>query len=188
MINPIIKAEVVARISAGMSITRASSTYGLARATIQAWCQQCGVTSKGPRGHQRRHSLQEKVEVIRLYQQGLTSRQVCTQMNLSENTFWSWIRDKSKILAVYSVQEPHSRPAVTATLERSGKEAKDVSKPNDHDTKKYIRALKEENEFLKAKAAYLEALMELSGIPASDFKKKPNTKPLTESAKKESET
>ena len=36
-----------------------------------------------------------------------------------------------------------------------------------------IRDLKDENEFLKAKVAYLEALMELNGTPASGFKKGP---------------
>lgn len=58
---------------------------------------------------------------------------------------------------------------------------------DDKDTKQHIKDLKDENEFLKAKVAYLEALMELNGTPVSGFKKKLDTGPSTESSNKESE-
>ena len=62
-----------------------------------------------------------------------------------------------------------------------------MSQSDDKDTKRHIRDLKEENEFLKAKVAYLEALMELNGTPVSSFKKKRNTRPSTKSSEEGSE-
>lgn len=43
---------------------------------------------------------------------------------------------------------------------------------NVEDLKLEVKALREEVEYLTAKAAYLDALLELSGIPAGKFKKK----------------
>lgn len=63
-----------------------------------------------------------------------------------------------------------------------------MSAADDKDTKQHIRDLKDENEFLKAKVAYLEALMELNGTPASGFKKKSSIKPSIKSSEKASET
>ena len=63
-----------------------------------------------------------------------------------------------------------------------------MSASDDKDTKQHIRDLKDENEFLKAKIAYLEALMELNGIPVSGFKKKSSTRPSIKSSEEESET
>ena len=60
--------------------------------------------------------------------------------------------------------------------------------PDDKDTRQYIRDLKDENEFLKAKVAYLESLMELNGTPAASFKKKHNTRPSETSSEEGSGT
>ena len=59
---------------------------------------------------------------------------------------------------------------------------------DDNDTKQHIKALKDENDFLKAKVAYLEALMELNGTPVSSFKKKSSIRPSIKSSEEESET
>ena len=64
-------------------------------------------------------------------------------------------------------------PVQTGLLSSPGKETEPVRAADDKDTKQHIRDLKDENEFLKAKVAYLEALMELNGTPASGFKKSP---------------
>ena len=70
----------------------------------------------------------------------------------------------------------------------SGEEAESVGTADNKDTKQHIRDLKDENEFLKAKVAYLEALMELNGTPASGFKKKSSIRPSIKSLEEESET
>ena len=62
-----------------------------------------------------------------------------------------------------------------------------VHASDDKDTKQHIRNLKDENEFLKAKVAYLEALMEINGTPAVGFKKKRDTMPLIKSSEPESD-
>ena len=59
---------------------------------------------------------------------------------------------------------------------------------DDKYTKQHLRDLKAENEFLKAKVAYLEALMEYSGTPVSGFKKKSGIRPSTKSSEEGSET
>ena len=71
---------------------------------------------------------------------------------------------------------------------RSGEEARSVGTADDKDTRQHIRDLKNENEFLKAKVAYLEALMELNGTPVSSLKKKFNIKPSSKSSNGKSET
>ena len=63
-----------------------------------------------------------------------------------------------------------------------------VSTTDDKDTKQHLQDLKDENEFLKAKVAYLEALMEYSGTPVSGFKKKSSIKPSIKSLEEGSET
>ena len=63
-----------------------------------------------------------------------------------------------------------------------------MSSKEECDLKRYNRVLKSENEYLRARVAYLEALMELSGVPASGFKKNSDIKPLTGSSDRKSET
>ena len=63
-----------------------------------------------------------------------------------------------------------------------------MNSKEEHDLKRYNRDLKNENEYLRAKVAYLESLMELSGIPATGFKKNSVIKLSTRSSDVESET
>lgn len=97
-----------------------------------------------------------------------------------------WFADKTPIHAVYSSQGKCL--IKMAKMSSPGKESFAVGTPDDRDTRQYIRDLKDENEFLKAKVAYLEALMELNGTPVSSFKKKRNTRPSAKSSEEELET
>ncbi|MBQ7601292.1 MAG: hypothetical protein IJU49_03910 [Lachnospiraceae bacterium] len=106
------------------------------------------------------------------------------QINL--NTIRNWIIDKNRILTVYSSQGHYSKN--TGLSSSLGEKTDTVSAADDKDTKQHIRDLKDENEFLKAKVVYLEALMELNGTPASGFKIKSSIKPSIKSSEKASET
>ena len=116
---------------------------------------------------------------------GLTARQVAELNNLSLNTIYAWRKDQDRIFAVYSSQG--QMPLNAGIMIRPREEVPAVITPDDKDTKQHIRDLKEENRYLKARVAYLEALMELNGTPVSDLKKKRNTRPSTKSSETESE-
>ena len=116
----------------------------------------------------------------------LTHRQIAELKHINLYTIRNWIKDKNRILAVYSSQGHYSKN--TGLSSSPGEETDTVSAADDKDTKQHIRDLKDENEFLKAKVAYLEALMELNGTPASGFKKKSSIKPSIKSSEEESET
>ena len=135
----------------------------------------------------KQYDLEEKIEILRLVEKGdLSVPQIADLKNINQYTIQNWIRDKRRILTVYSSQEQRSMNDDLSIS--SGEEAESVGTADNKDTKQHIRDLKDENEFLKAKVAYLEALMELNGTPASGFKKKSSTRPSIESSKKESET
>lgn len=101
-------------------------------------------------------------------------------------TIEEWIADNPPIHAVYSSQG--KRLIKKAKMSSPEKEASAMGTPDDRDIRQHIRDLKDENEFLKAKVAYLEALMELNGTPVSSFKKKHNTRPSAKSSEEELET
>ena len=115
----------------------------------------------------------------------LTHRQIAELKHINLYTIRNWIKDKNRILAVYSSQG--HLPMITGSSNNSGEETETVSVADDKDTKQHIRDLKNENEFLKAKVAYLEALMEINGTPVAGFKKKSNTGPSTKSSEEASE-
>ena len=96
------------------------------------------------------------------------------------------MRDRDRIFAIYSSQR--QLPVNTGITQCPREELPAVSTTDDKDTKQHLRDLKAENEFLKAKVAYLEALMEYSGTPVSGFKKKSGIKPSTKSSEEGSET
>ena len=98
-------------------------------------------------------------------------RQVAETFNITEQTIYNWIRNKEHVLAVYSVQRRKSETEETEIMPRSTDE-KDIKLQN--------RSLKEENEFLRAKVAYLEELMKLNNLSPGNFKKKLDMKPSTE--------
>ena len=101
-------------------------------------------------------------------------RQIARKKGISQNTICRWVKEKKHILAVYSTEGQH--PATAVTWKPEPLEDK-MARKEHPDAKAENKTLREENQYLKAKVAYLEKLMELSGTPAGEFKKKLDSKP-----------
>ena len=182
-----IKKEVLDKVHQGMSVRAVAKMYMMDNHTIHNWLKSPDHYLGEVRAAHKQYDLEEKIEILRLVEKGnLSVPQIADLKNINQHTIRNWIRDKRRILAVYSSQEQRSMNDDLSIS--SGEEAESVGTADNKDTKQHIRDLKDENEFLKAKVAYLEALMELNGTPASGFKKKSSTGPSIESSKKESET
>ena len=181
------KKEVVEKIHQGMKIGKVAAMYGVSRQAINNWLRSPEKYLSETRKAHTPFDLEEKVKILRFIEAGeLTARQVAEQKNLSLHTILGWMKDKDRIFAVYSSQG--QMPVNAGITIHPGEEVLSVSTPDDKDTKQHIRSLKEENEYLKARVAYLEALMELNGTPASGFKKKSSIKPSIKSSEEVSET
>jgi transposase len=168
------KKDVVEKIHQGMKISKVAAMYGVSRQAINNWLRSPEKYLSETRKAHTPFDLEEKVRILRFIEAGeLTARQVAEQKNLSLHTIHGWMEDKDRIFAVYSSQG--QMPVNAGITVDPGEEVPSVSAPDDKDTKQHIRSLKEENEYLKARVAYLEALMELNGTPVSSFKKKRST-------------
>lgn len=180
------KKEVVDKIHQGMNIAKVAAMYGVSRQSIINWTRSPEKYLSETRQAHTPFDLEEKVRILRMMElSGLTARQVAELKNLSLHTILGWVKDKDRLFAVYSSQG--QVPVNTGITISPGEEVPSVSTPDDKDTKQHIRGLKEENEYLKARVAYLEALMELNGTPVSELKKKRNTRPSTKSSETGSE-
>lgn len=178
--------EVLNQVRQGKTYTEVAQIYGVSRQAIRGWLRSSEKDADEKQSICKQHDIEEIIKVLHLAEEGeLSASQIADLKNLSHSTVRNWIQDKKRILAVYSSQIQRLRG--TDMAQCPGEEIADMSKPTDKDTRQHIRDLKEENEFLKAKVAYLEALMELNGTPVSSFKKKHNIKPSTRSSDEGSE-
>ncbi len=178
-----VRAEVMKALSEGMSASKASQVYNISQQTINNWRKNPDRYLNGSWSEYRAHDIEEKVEVLRLIEMGTQSiRQIARARGLSQNTICRWIKEKKHILAVYSTEGQH--PATAVTWKPEPLEDK-MARKEHPDTKAENKTLREENQYLKAKVAYLEKLMELSGTPAGEFKKKPDSKPSELSSNQE---
>lgn len=184
-----VKEAAIKKIEQGMSVMSISRELNIPRQTVQNWIKKHGGCSTTSYTRKKHYSLEKKIETINLWNKGVPIREISEQQDIGRKTISKWIRDRNRLLAVYSVQEAY--PGVMISPDRmmnSEKRLPDMSSKEERDLKRYTRELKSENEYLKAKVAYLEALMELSGIPAAGFKKNSVIKPSTESSDRGSET
>jgi transposase len=182
-----ITTEVLAHVHQGMTVLEVSQMYSLSRNTVKNWLKHPDKFLNETRTGLKPFDIEEKVDVLRLIEKGdLTHRQIADLKQINLHTIRNWIKDKGRILAVYSSQG--HLPKTNVLPSSPGEETESVSAANDKDTRQHIRDLKDENEFLKAKVAYLEALMELNGTPASGFKKKSSIRPSIKSSEEASET
>ena len=154
------KKEVVRQVRQGMKIVRATQIYGINRNTIWRWVKDPEKYLREPR-----HPARQK--------------------DLSLHRLSAKMREQERLFAVYSSQG--RKPANTGTGTVPGEEVYAMSAVDDKDTKQHIRDLKKENEYLRARVAYLEALMELTGTPVPELKKKRSTRPSTKSSETGSE-
>ena len=184
-----IKEAAIKMIQQGMGAKSISRELGIPRQTIQNWVKDLGSHLPTAYPRRKKYSLDKKVEIINLWNKGVPIREISEQQDINKGTIEGWIQDRNRLLAVYSVQETH--PGMEFSPGRMmcrEKRLPDMSSKEECDLKRYNRDLKSENEYLRAKVAYLEALMELSGFPASGLKKNSDIKPLTGSSDMESET
>ena len=182
-----IRTEVINHVHQGMAVLEVSQMYNISRHTVDNWLKHPDKYLNEARTARKPFDIKEKAEVLRLIEEGdLTHRQIADLKQINLYTIRNWIKDKSRILALYSSQGHY--PITTSLLNSPGEETGPVSVADDKDAKQHIRDLKDENEFLKAKVAYLEALMELNGTPASGFKKKSSIGPSIKSSEEGSET
>lgn len=182
-----IRKEVVELVQRGKEIKEVSLAYNISPKTINSWVRLQDHYLGESRQWKQPFDLEEKVAVLNLVEaRNLSVRQIADLKNISVKTIRSWIKDKGHILAVYSSQGHN--PPIDVSSKSPGEELSPLCAADDKVIKQRIRDLKNENEFLKARVAYLEAFMEIKGIPASEFKKKPSTRPLTASSDKASET
>jgi len=181
------KKEIITQIRQGMPISVAARTYHVARETIRLWLKSPTKSLSTTRTGRSPYDIEVKVQALRMLEKGLLSiHQVADYMKIRPATINTWVKDKTRILAVYSSQGQCSANAGKVKSPRE--ESEPMNAADDNDTKQHIKALKDENDFLKAKVAYLEALMELNGTPVSSFKKKSSIRPSIKSSEEESET
>lgn len=159
-----------------MPIKKAARIYNIDRHTVQQWLRRATGLISQPRKH--RVPDEQKLVAIKQVESGISVPRVAEAFNVTDQTAFNWVKNKTRILAVNSIQGLNLQIEGTDTMPRSA-DAKDIKLQN--------RSLKEENEFLKAKVAYLEELMKPSNIPAGNFKRKLVMKPLTEQLKEEQE-
>ena len=182
------KIQVLNQIRTGTRVSEAARMYNVPYKTVWGWVN----ALNDPEVNKKRikhncYSIDEKVATLQLIESGkFTVLQIAALRNINQETIQRWIRDKDHIYALYSSKE--QSPLNNTNPSCSGEEISAMSTSDDKDTRRHIRDLKEENEFLKAKVAYLEALMELNGVPVSGIKKKHDTMPLTKSSEEESGT
>ena len=169
------KTNVVKDIMNGMPIKVAARTYKIERHTVQKWVRRANGE---PVIVNHWKSPEEKLQILKEVEEGMSIAKAAKTFNISEQTIRNWIDKRTELLAINSVQGNNFSCGTESLMARE----------NERDIKLQNRSLKQENEYLKAKVAYLEKLMELSNVPAKNFKKKQDMKPLTESLKAESQT
>lgn len=168
------KEEVLDAVANGMSAPEAALKYNVSEQAIRNWRsedpEQYGNDKRKPI---RTYDLKEKLDLIKQAENGKSTRDIALETGLSMSTIRHWISDKNHIYAVYYAWDKASKE----TRDSPEKEKQDMD-PEDRKRDEHLenKTLKEENEYLKAKVLYLEKLMELSGTPAPDFKKKQDTK------------
>ena len=170
-----------------MTIREASQLHQIPHQTIRKWVKSpdnCFNITLEPRS---KHSIEKKVEMLKLYEEShLSINKFASIYDLKPTTLRNWIDNKDRLLAIYSSQR--RSPVQTGIMKDSGKKAESMNPADEQDANQHIRDLKYENQYLKVKVAYLEALMELQGVHVPDLKKKLNTKLSKRSSHKESET
>lgn len=181
------KLMVLDEIRKGTCIRTISEMSGIPYKTVWRWMNDSDDPVINENRVKNRYHHDQKTEILQLVETGrFTIPQIAAMKNIGQATIEEWIADKTRIRALYSSQGKHLMYEVKTS--NPGKEASAMGTPDDKDTRQYIRDLKDENEFLKAKVAYLESLMELNGTPAASFKKKHNTRPSETSSEEGSGT
>lgn len=120
----------------------------------------------------KHHTIEEKVEIIRYKEQGKSIREAARALGMSHSTVYKIWRSKDEILARYYANSQRTGALrAEAGIEIIPEEIM-PRKVSAEDLKKENKALREENEYLKDKVAYLEALYEVIRQEPSEVMKK----------------
>ena len=173
--NDEFKEEVFKAVASGMTFKEVAQRFHIARHSIYNWLKKDPEKYNHIKRKKLKYTPKEKLDIIKLVEEDDKSiRDVALETGLATDTIQTWIKDKRHIYALYYTWE-------TATNEKrdSFYEEKHDMDPEDKARDEHLKnkALKEENQYLKAKVKYLEKLMELNGTPAPDFKKKQDVEP-----------
>ena len=100
-----IKKEVLDKVHQGMSVRAVAKMYMMDNHTIHNWLKSPDHYLGEVRAAHKQHDLEEKIEILRLVEKGdLSVPQIADLKNINQHTIRNWIRDKRRILAVYSFQ------------------------------------------------------------------------------------
>ena len=121
----------------------------------------------------KHRTLEEKIEIVRFKEQGHSISQVASEFGISHSTVCEFYKSRDEIRAkYYAGMRRQDGCYITVDVEVIPDELM-PRKVSAEDLKKENKALREENEYLKDKVAYLEALYEvIKQDPASVIKKK----------------
>ena len=123
-------------------------------------------------GMGKHRTLEEKIEIIRFKEQGHSISQAAKEFGISHSTVSEFYKNRDEIRArYYAGMRRQDGCYITADVEVITEELM-PRKVSAEDLKNESKALREENEYLKDKVAYLEALYEvIKQDPASVVKK-----------------
>lgn len=155
--------DVLEAIAKGMPKKEASRRFNINLSTIKEWCRSCGVEPGIAVGavKRKRLSAEERAAAVSRVEAGEPISAVAREAGVTYQAVYRWLCSKKQPDGIYYTQED-------GCMDRH---------ENVEDLKLEVKALREEVEYLTAKAAYLDALLELSGIPAGKFKKKEDARP-----------
>jgi len=179
--NDEFKEKVFKAVAGGMTFKEASQRFHIARHSIYNWLKKDPEKYGYIKRKKLKYTPKEKLDIIAKVEiDDKSIRDVAQETDLAIDTIQNWIKDKHHIYALY-----YSWETATDKKRDSFYEEKRDMDPEDKARDEHLknRALKEENQYLKAKVKYLEKLMELNGTPAPDFKKKQDVKPSKKSLK-----
>lgn len=206
------KAEAVIKVSEGMTTAYVAREYKVTECTIRNWLHSANTlipwyeatykkrpSVQGKRKHDP-FTIEEKALVIMRFKLGETKPQLVASTGINLTTLTRWINNEKDILDVYfsslavsshngMVENP--TPASYQEIVRSlhsqenSMQLEDCAMSGRGKKTLEERNLRKENEYLKTKVAYLEALLKVNGLNPEDIKKKLDIGQLTLSEQKE---
>lgn len=179
------KKDILDALREGRSIREVTKAYDVSYASIHRWRLTEGELDI-PR---QSYTLKEKAEIlIEMEEEGLSDAEAAATADVNISTIRTWKKARPRILAAYHAQgSEKSAMTMQAKVMQSAYavEHKKSECENTAMDRNEERALKRENEYLKAKNAYLESLLESLGYEPEKLKKKGNTRQSQEQEKRE---
>ena len=170
--------EILKALESGESMSSVIVRYDVSYDSIRRWRIESGSGIEPT--SRRSYTVKEKAEIlIRMEEEGRTAQEAAELEGVSIETIRTWQRAKARILAAYKALGPEKASIARQSIVM--KNAYTIAQPaltedNPGMDKKEEKALRKENEYLKAKTAYLDSLLKNLGYEPSQLKKKENMK------------